>query len=141
MEEIFETWNSVACKNKIKWLNFVSDSDLAALYSGAAFFAYPSMIEGFGLPILEAMSVGCPVLTSNISSMPEVGGDAALYVDPFNLESIADGLLKLAYDSKLRGELSAKGEQRIKIFTWDKFAHELINVYERAGTSGQTIHS
>ncbi len=86
MDEIFRTWRSVKCKDRIRWLDYVTDTDLARLYSGAKFFVFPSVMEGFGLPILEAMSVGCPVLTSNVSSMPEVAGEAALYIDPYDID-------------------------------------------------------
>jgi glycosyltransferase involved in cell wall biosynthesis len=106
--------------------------ELRALYSGATFFVYPSLIEGFGLPILEAMSAGCPVLTSNTSSMPEVAGDAARYVDPVNVESIAEGMVELASDAALRARLIKSGYQRLPLFTWEKTAMEMINVYERA---------
>jgi len=105
-EKLEEIWNSLRCKNRIRWLNYVPDDELPVLYSGASFFVYPSIMEGFGLPILEAMSVGCPVLTSNVSSMPEVAGEAALFIDPYDIDSIADGLQRLAADSGLRAKLA-----------------------------------
>lgn len=132
MEEMFETWNKSKCKDKIRWLDYVNDGDLSPLYSGAMAFVYPSIVEGFGLPILEAMSVGCPVLTSDCSSMPEVAGDAALYVDPFDIDSISDGLLKIANDSDLRTRLSRSGKERVALFTWENTAENMIQVYGRA---------
>jgi glycosyltransferase involved in cell wall biosynthesis len=135
MEEMIKTWRSVKCSERIRWLDYVTDDDLGRLYSGAAFLAYPSIVEGFGLPILEAMSVGCPVLTSNVSSMPEVAGDAAFYVDPFDVDSIAQGLVQLASDSDLRDKLAGAGYERVKSFTWDKMAENILAVYERASES------
>jgi len=131
-KEIFATWESLPCRRKIRWLDYVEDADLAALYSGAAFFAYPSLLEGFGLPILEAMSVGCPILTSNVSSMPEVAGDAAIYVDPLDVDSIANGMRRLADDSDLRKALAELGQKRVKLFSWERTAREMIGIYELA---------
>ncbi len=130
--ELEALWNSLDSRSRIRWLDYVPGNDLSALYSGAAFFVYPSLVEGFGLPILEAMSVGCPVLTSNVSSMPEVAGEAALYVDPFDVDSIADGLVRLASDSTLRHGLSRDGRERVKLFTWDKMAERMLWVYQKA---------
>lgn len=138
MEETIETWQNTKCKNQIRWLNYVDDKDLAPLYSGATCFAYPSIMEGFGLPILEAMSVGCPVLTSNVSSMPEVAGDAAMYVDPYNVESIAAGLRQLAENSELLAELSRKGYKRAKEFSWDNTAKGMVEVYCKAYELGRS---
>ena len=135
MEEMLKTWNTVKCRDRIRRIDYVADDDLSALYSGASFFVYPSLVEGFGLPILEAMSVGCPVLTSNVSSMPEVAGDAVLYVDPYDIDSIADGLHRLASDSDLRQKLTLSGYERVRIFTWEKTAAEMIAIYERAHES------
>jgi glycosyltransferase involved in cell wall biosynthesis len=132
MEEMFQTWRDIKCRDQIKWLYFVREEELAALYSGAAFFVYPSLVEGFGLPILEAMSVGCPVLTSKISSMPEAAGDAAIYVDPYDIPSISDGLQQLAGNSYLREQMSALGYERIKQFTWENVAHEMAKIYTYA---------
>ena len=129
MEEIFQTWRESKCRDKIKWLYFVGDDDLTALYSGAALFVYPSLAEGFGLPILEAMSVGCPVLTSNVSSMPEAAGDAAVYVDPYDVAAISDGLLQLAGNSYLREQMASLGYERIKQFTWENVAFEMSKIY------------
>ena len=131
-DELFQLRRSLKCSDKIKWLNYVSDSELASLYSAASFFVYPSIYEGFGLPILEAMSAGCPVLTSSVSSMPEVAGDAALYVDPGNVESIAEGLQQLANDTALRTKLSEMGYKRVEMFKWENTADKMIEVYKRA---------
>jgi glycosyltransferase involved in cell wall biosynthesis len=129
--ELEVLWNSLDSRSRIRWLDYVPGEELSALYSGAAFFVYPSLVEGFGLPILEAMSVGCPVLTSDVSSMPEVAGEAALYVDPLDVDSIIDGLIQLASDSTLRERLSRDGRERVKLFTWDKMAKSMLGIYER----------
>jgi glycosyltransferase involved in cell wall biosynthesis len=108
----------------------VPDDDLPALYSGADALVYPSLIEGFGLPVLEAMRCGTPVLTSSTSSLPEVGGEAALYVDPHNVDGIAAALYKLATQPSLRTDLSARGLQRAELFTWTRTAVQTLRVYE-----------
>lgn len=132
MSQFNEAFNFLSCRDSVRILDYVQDRDLAALYSGARLFVFASLKEGFGLPILEAMSVGCPVLTSNCSSMPEVAGDAALYVDPFDIDSISNGLLKIANDSELRSRLSRSGKERVAEFTWEKTAEKMIQIYRRA---------
>ncbi len=131
-DEIFATWGALSCRERIRWIDYVGDNHLGPLYAGASFLAYPSIMEGFGLPILEAMSVDCPVLTSNVSAMPEIAGDAALTVDPLDVESIADGLRVLAGDNDLREDLIRRGRERIKCFSWDKMARETLDVYQKA---------
>ncbi len=113
----------------VRVLGFVPESDLAALYGGADALLYPSLMEGFGLPVLEAMSCGTPVLTSRTSSLPEAGGDAALYVDPREPEEIAAGMRRLADDLALRRDLAARGLQRAAQFTWQRTAELTLQVY------------
>lgn len=110
----------------------VPDEHLPALYSGALFFVYVSLYEGFGLPPLEAMACGTPVLTSNVTSIPEVVGDAALTVDPYDVEAIAHGIKRLTEDGELRAELSRRGIARAKMFTWDKTVGITWKVLEEA---------
>ncbi len=114
---------------RLRLLGLVPGADLPALYSGATALAYPSLIEGFGLPVLEAMRCATPVLTSNISSLPEVGGDAALYVDPHNVEEIAAGLRQLAEQSTLRAGLVERGMRRADGFTWTRTAERTLQAY------------
>ncbi len=109
-------------------LGFVPDADLPALYSGAAVFAYPSLYEGFGFPVLEAMACGTPVVTSNLSSLPEVAGDAGVLIDPTDVDSIRSGI-KLAI--KNRDSLIKKGLKQAKNFTWEKTAKQVLEVYEK----------
>jgi glycosyltransferase involved in cell wall biosynthesis len=119
-------------EERVKFLEKVSDEDLPSLYKHAEFFILPSLYEGFGLPVLEAMSYGCPVITSNISSLPEAGGDAALYVDPKDVKDITEKMNRLLEDDKLRRELSEKGKEQIKKFSWEKSAKEVLAVLEEA---------
>lgn len=113
----------------IRYLGHVSDEELAVLYTGAEALVYPSLAEGFGLPILQAFSCGCPVVTSNISSMPEVAGKAAILVDPTDLESIVEGLEKALRRKK---SLSKKGKKEAEKYSWEKTAKETLEVYGEA---------
>ena len=117
-------------KNDIQVLGYVSDPILHSLYRRASIFAFPSLDEGFGMPILDAMAHAVPVLTSNLSAMPEVSGDAALLVDPFDVSSIAEGLARLVHDEALRTELVQKGLKRAGEFAWGKAVGETWNVYQ-----------
>ena len=108
---------------------YLADEELDRWYERASVFAFPSLDEGFGIPVLEAMSRGLPVVTSNRSALPEVAGDAALLVDPEDTEAIADGLNRLIADEGLRAELSRSGLQRSKRFTWESAASQTWEVY------------
>jgi glycosyltransferase involved in cell wall biosynthesis len=108
---------------------YISDGDLERLYSRASILAFPSLDEGFGFPVLEAMARGLPVLTSNRSALPEVAGEAALLVDAMDTESISTALNRLIEDETLRKELSRKGSERSKLFTWERAATETWTVY------------
>jgi len=111
---------------------WVSDADLEGLYRCATCLAFPSLREGFGLPILEAMRRGVPVACSNTSSLPEVGGDAVLYFDPRRVEEIAGAVLRLLTDRPLAAELVSRGTERQRSFTWRRTAEETLASYERA---------
>ncbi len=126
---IYTTIRESGLEQHIHMVGFVDDEDLPALYSAAELVAFPSLYEGFGFPVLEGMACGTPVLTSNVSSLPEVAGDAAIMVDPYNVEAIADGLIKILGDNKLRDELIAKGFEQAKRFTWEKAATHLKSIY------------
>jgi glycosyltransferase involved in cell wall biosynthesis len=106
----------------VVFTGYISDEDLPALYSGARAFVYPSLYEGFGLPPLEAMACGAPVITSASTSIPEVAGDAALLIDPADVESIADGIESVLNDVDLRNALSTASHKHAKLFTWDRSA-------------------
>jgi glycosyltransferase involved in cell wall biosynthesis len=111
---------------------------LNALYSGATCFVYPSYFEGFGLPILEAMKCGTPVIAGNRTSIPEVAGEAALLFDPFDVNSMVEALRRILSDAPYRAALSAKGLQRANEFNWQTTARLTLAVYEKA--AGQTVN-
>lgn len=112
----------------VRFLGYVPDAHLPALYSGAAAFAYPSVFEGFGLPVLEAMACGTPVVTSTTSSLPEVAGDAAVLVDPLDVEAVAEGIVSAVEERALRRRLRRKGLARARSFTWERAAAETWRV-------------
>ena len=111
-------------------LGYVSDAALAELYRRCAVFCYPSLGEGFGLPVLEAMAAGAAVLTSNVSSLPEVGGEAVEYADPLDVASIAAGLQRVLGDEAHRAELGHRARERAREFSWDGFAERVLGVLE-----------
>jgi glycosyltransferase involved in cell wall biosynthesis len=108
----------------------VSDRTLDMLYAKASVFAFPSLHEGFGLPPLEAMARGLPVMACNVSAMPEVLGDAAVLVDPYDVDAMADGLERLLWDSVLRRTLIERGKAWCKRYSWDTTARKTLSVYE-----------
>jgi len=116
-------------KEAIHMPGYIDEADLPALYSAARVFVYPSFYEGFGLPVLEAMACGTPVITSSVSSLPEVAGDAAILVDPNNVNALAATLQRVVTDRELREELSLRGLKRVKHFTWDETARKTLDVY------------
>jgi glycosyltransferase involved in cell wall biosynthesis len=113
----------------VRFLGFLSDQTLAVLYRLAAVFVFPSLYEGFGLPPLEAMACGTPVVTSNVSSLPEVAGGAAILVDPYDPASIADGISRAVSDTTLRRELVAKGLARARDFSWTQSVAAIHQIY------------
>jgi glycosyltransferase involved in cell wall biosynthesis len=117
---------------RIHFPGFVAHEDLAALLSSADVFVWPSLCEGFGLPPLEAMACGTPVVTSNVSSLPEVVGDAALQVSPSDVDALADAMLRAATDAALRATLSARGTARAATFTWERTARLTLDSYRAA---------
>ena len=116
----------VVDSNRIRWLGYVSDSELRALYESAMYFVFPSLYEGFGIPPLEAMTCGCPVLASRSASIPEVCGDATLYFDAHNADDLATLLMHVANDPALCAELKAKGHARAAQFSWERAARQVL---------------
>ena len=127
---IFAAIESSPWKKYIYHLDYLSAELVALFYSKADVFVYPSHYEGFGLPVLEAMTLGAPVVTSNTSSLPEVAGDAALLINPNDSIHIADAILKIISDSQFRRELIQKGKERAKLFSWERTAKETLNAYQ-----------
>ena len=127
-DQIFARVQALNLNERVIFPGFVAEADKAALISGAAVYAYPSLYEGFGLPILEAMACGTPVLSSNSSSMPEVAGEAALLVDPYRTDAITAGLLRLLTDDALRADLAEKGFQQVQRFSWEKAARRTLDI-------------
>ncbi len=123
--------------DEVFFAGLIDDNKLPDFYRGAIAFVFPSLYEGFGLPPLEAMACGTPVLTSNVTSIPEVVGDAALTVDPYDVEAIAHGIKRLTEDGELRAELSRRGIARSKMFTWDKTAELTWKVLREAIDLGE----
>jgi len=129
-EGTFQTLEESGVKDQVIWLGYVPDEDLPSLYSAAEAFVLPSLYEGFGLPLLEAMSCGAPVLCSRSSSLPEVGGEAARYFDPEAPEQMAAAILGVWRDETLREEMRAAGFQQAAGFAWERAAKETLSLYD-----------
>lgn len=132
-EEIYEAPKKFGVEGKVKFLDYVSDEDLPFLYQNALCFVLPSLYEGFGLPILEAMACGCPVVASKTSSLPEVVGEAGILVDPDDVLDIAKNLQLVLGGLQLRKTLIKRGLEQVKNFSWEKCAKETLVVLEKAG--------
>ena len=129
-ETLFSQIVELRLEKRVILPGYVADTDKAALLSGAEAFLFPSLYEGFGLPVLEAQSCGCPVMTSTTSSLPEVVGDSALLVDPSDRQAITDAMRRLAADSDLRRDLSAAGQRNVRRFSWASSAQALLHVID-----------
>ena len=127
-ENIYREWDKSAFKNDIKFLGYVEPDDKIYLYNLASVFIYPSFYEGFGFPPLEAMACGVPVVASFASSLPEVLGQAALLVDPYNIQDMAGGLEQVLTDENLKNKLIARGLELVKQFDWKKAAREYLRI-------------
>lgn len=125
-----EEYKKLHCFEDTLWLGRVEPQELNTLVASAEALMYASIFEGFGIPIVEAFAAETAVITSNVSSMPEVGGDAVLYVDPYSVESISDGMCRIVSDTAYRNELISKGRIRKELFSWDKSADKFWQVIE-----------
>jgi glycosyltransferase involved in cell wall biosynthesis len=123
--------NSAELPENVIHLGYINDQELKALYQNASCFVFPSLYEGFGLPPLEAMACGCPVISSNAASLPEVCGDAVLYIDPHRPEDIAAKIKQVLSDDSLRNELKRKGLERAREFSWEKCADEFWEIIKQ----------
>jgi len=131
-DETLRTIKELEVSNSVILTGYVPEADLPALYSGALCFVYPSYFEGFGLPPLEAMKCGAPVIVGDKTSLPEVVGDAGVLVDPFDVDSIASAIQRVIIDSNLRAQLRVKGLERAKLFDWQETARQTLSVYKKA---------
>jgi len=128
-DDFFAALENSPARQAVIFPGFVPDADLPAVYAGAQALAFPSLFEGFGLPVLEAMACGTPVVCSNTSSLPEVVGEAALLVDPTDVDALADALTRVLRDDALRRELWQKGWAQVQHFTWQETARRTLAVY------------
>jgi glycosyltransferase involved in cell wall biosynthesis len=138
--EIEEEVKKQRIENRVVFTGYVTEEELVWLYNDATVFVYPSLYEGFGLPILEAMACGAPVITSKITSMPEVAGDAALLVNPSSEEEIAAAIIRIVKDTNFAKTMSEKGLKRSGMFSWAKTAEETLIVYEITLRSSNAKH-
>ena len=136
-EEILSAPAKYGVQDLVKFLDFVPDEELASLYENALCFALPSLYEGFGLPVLEAMARRVPVVVSNVSSLPEIAGEAGIYVKPEDVESITQGLLSAVRQRNLMQgrQRVQKGLSQVKKFTWENAAKKTLEVLEEVGRS------
>lgn len=128
-KDVLNTIKKEGLESEITFTNYVLQNDLPLIYNGADLFVYPSLYEGFGIPVMEAMACGIPVVTSNISSLPEIAQGAAILVDPLDSESIFLGMDKVLKDKKLAGEMSAKGIERARSFSLRNMAEDTVSLY------------
>jgi glycosyltransferase involved in cell wall biosynthesis len=132
-EEIFDQVRKLDLVDRVVFTGYMPDVDLPALLSGAEAFVFPSLYEGFGLPVLEAMACGTPVICSNVSSLPEVAGEAALQVDPLDVEALAEAMHRGISDAGLRATLVERGYEQVLRFSWRRCASQVLRVLEDAG--------
>lgn len=133
-DETLRAIRELEVEDSVILTGYVPEEDLPALYSGATCFVYPSYFEGFGLPPLEAMQCGAPVIVGNRTSLPEVVGEAAVLVDPFDVDALANAVETVVNDAELRTELRMKGLERAKLFNWHTTARQTLEVYQKAAT-------
>ena len=129
-DPVFQQVERLGLEREVVFPGYVPQEDLPALLSGARLFVFPSLYEGFGLPVLEAMACGTPVVCSNVSSLPEVAGDAAFLVDPRDVKGMAEAMNRLLQDEGLRAEVVERGYRRVRQFSWDRCARETLAVLE-----------
>lgn len=130
-DDIMQEVERLELEDSVRFLGRVPLQDLVALYNAASVFVYPSLYEGFGLPVLEAMSCGCPVVTSNISSLPEVAGNAAVLVDPYNVSQLAEAIQSILEDETQALLMRQSGLERARQFSWERCARETLAVYKQ----------
>ena len=130
-EKLIELIETLGIEKEVIFVGSVSENDLPKYYNAADLFVFPSLYEGFGLPPLEAMACGTPVITSNLTSLPEVVGDSAITIDPYDVNAFAEAMYNLLTDEKLREQMINKGLRRAQLFNWEKSAEETLKVYQQ----------
>jgi len=129
--DVFALPSRLGLSQRVSFIGPVSDEELPLLYAGASVFLFPSLYEGFGLPVLEAMACGTPVITSNVTSLPEIAGDAAVVIDPVNTRELIDAMIRVLTNEALAKELRQKGLDRARRFTWEETARQTLQVYKK----------
>lgn len=129
VELLMKVVHAMVKSGEVVYTGYISEQEAACLYSGATVFVYPSQYEGFGIPVLEAMACGCPVIASNSSSLPEVVGDAGILVEPNNVEALVEAIFTVLHDEEFRRVLKEKGVQRASQFTWERTARTTRDLY------------
>lgn len=132
LQELQQIAHQLGISEHVHWPGYVTDDDVPTLYSAAEAFVFPSLGEGFGLPIVEAMACGTPVVTSNVSCIPEIAGDAALLVDPTDAQALASAMERIVLDDAVRRQLVTKGLERAALFSWQRTAQETEQLYRLA---------
>jgi len=127
--EVLKEMNNPAIVGRVHQVGYVPDEQLHTLYALASAYVHPSLFEGFGLTVLEAMAANCPVVTSNVYSLPEVAGDAALLVDPYDVDAIAEAIESICLDDSLAADLAKRGRTRARAFTWKRCAEQVAGIY------------
>jgi glycosyltransferase involved in cell wall biosynthesis len=130
-DPVYARVEELGLQDRVRFTGYVPEEEKALWYNAATCFCYPSLYEGFGLPPLEAMACGVPVVTSNVSSLPEVVGEAGLTVDPLDSAALSEALRRVLADSGLRSELAAQGMAQARQFTWTEAARQTADVYRR----------
>jgi glycosyltransferase involved in cell wall biosynthesis len=139
-DEIYQLIAKLKLENKVRILGNVTDLELITLYSMADVFIFPSFYTGYGVPLVEAMVCGTPVITSHISSLREVAGDAAIFIDPHSTAQITKAMLQVLENEQLREELQQKGYAQAQYFTWPKAANKLLSVYQKLGEGAKNFN-
>jgi len=132
-EKLIELIEMLGIEKEVVFVGYVSENELPKYYNAADLFVFPSLYEGFGLPPLEAMACGTPVITSNLTSLPEVVGDSAITIDPYDVNAFAEAMYNLLTDEKLREKMINKGLKRAQLFNWEKSAEKTLKVYQQLG--------
>jgi len=140
LEKILEDNGDTELMEKIVLTGYIQNTDLPAIYSQAILFLYPSLRESFGIPIIEAMACGVPVITSNTSSMPEVAGDAAILIDPLSPSAITDAMKNIYYKYEERNQLTAAGLLQAKKFSWQTMASQVLDIYKEMAGTQQSVN-